>query len=170
MEYQDDDREYIRPPRPQSMTEAYQALYAQRQATVTDILRRWEAKELTATEAWGLLPGHPQPAGATTAYISEVRYPFAGEFWPLYQAVVQESGGDPSRDRNYIRPEYSQQHLSQYSARKNAEDEQLRTLRTRAEEEERQKRQRQQERRRYVDDEEERVARIVRAVLRDLRE
>jgi hypothetical protein len=132
MEYQDDDREYIRPARTPTLSpkEAYDALRAQYQTTTDDVMTRWKAGQISAGEAWGLLPCHPHPAGATTAYISEVRYAFAGkhDLWPLYQAVVQESGRSTMGDYNIIDPDWNRRVLGQYSERKNAEVQALQTL------------------------------------------
>lgn len=132
MEYCDDDREYIRPARPPvpSPSEAYDALRRQYEATVADVMTRWKSGQLSAGEAWGLLPCFPQPAGPTTAYISEVRYAFAGthNLWELYQAVVQESGRSTLGDYNHIDPEWNRRVLSKYSERKNAEVDALQTL------------------------------------------
>lgn len=132
MEFCDDDRHYIRPTRPpvRPAAEAYNALLKQYGATADDVMTRWKSGQLSAGEAWGLLPCHPHPAGPTTAYISEVRYgiPINHSLWELYQAVVQESGGNTSGDYNYIRTDWASRNLSKYSERKNAEAEALRTL------------------------------------------
>jgi len=173
MEYQDDDREYIRPakkPAP-SPREAYDALRTQYQTTVDDVMTRWKAGEISAGEAWGLLPCFPHPAGATTAYVSEVRYAFAGthNLWELYQAVVRESGRSTVGDYNYIDQEWNNRTLSKYSPRKNAEVEALQTLEKAVRAEEDQRRARDAARRnRWTaeDEDEERQVRILARAIR----
>jgi hypothetical protein len=173
MEYQDDDREYIRPARPApSPKDAYDALCSQYQTTVDDVMARWKSGQISAGEAWGRLPCHPQPSGPTTAYISEVRYAFAGShnLWELYQAVVQESGRSTMGDYNIIDPDWNRRNLAQYSERKNAEVEALQTLgkAVRAEEDRRRARDAARTQRRWTaeDEEEERQVRILARAIR----
>jgi hypothetical protein len=154
-----------------SAREALTSLHAEYTARVDEIMTRWKAGTLSAPEAWGLLPGHPQPSGPTTAYVSEVRYAFAGphNLWELYQAVVRASGRSTVGDYNHIDPDWNRRVLGPYSERKNAELQALQTLDTAVRAEETQRRAKETARRgRWTseDEEEERQARILARAIR----
>lgn len=190
MEYCDDDREYIwagkgfrsgasASPMPSSheLNATLHALINRHTATVDSLMARRKAGELSAGEVWAKFPGWPRlQHGTYVTSLTGVHSPWMGghDLYHLYMDVVRETGGDPNAG-GLARPGAKWILSPEDSTRKNQEDEEYRTLQEAVKRAFEEDRHREASRRAWGqtrelqrrDEEEERIARIVRRVLKE---
>lgn len=142
--------------------------------TVDTLMAQWKAGEMTAAEVWAKFPGYPQlQHGTYVTSLTGVHSPWMGNhnLYHLYLAVVKETGGDPNAG-GLARPGAGYILSAEDAVRKHAEQDEYLTTRDAAMKAQAQEQERNRIRRQYAGDreeyEEERIARIVRRVMREM--